>query len=115
MGVSQASPEKQKAGQTAICRVGWQDGGPGDPVFRFEAGGSLPQDQEELRSQIELEVNLLKTSLWLGAGWSHPFALFWPSPGWMKPAYLTEGNLLYSKPSDLMLMSSKTPLQKHPE
>ena len=42
------------------------------------------------------------------------FVLVRPSTNWMSPTHVTEGNLLYSKSTDLHVNSSrKIPSQKH--
>ena len=89
-----------KAGKSEICRVDWQAAiGPGRANVSDQVGSQSAED----------------FSFAGGRGGVIFFALFWLSTRGMKPAYIMEGNLLYPKPSDLMLVSSKTPSQKHAE
>lgn len=65
-----------------------------------------------MSEQFKFEGHLLAEFLCTRG--SQSCSLFRPLSDWMKSTNTMEGNLLYSKPIDLNLIS-KTPLQKHPK
>ena len=66
--------------------------------------------REELMLQFMTKNHLLENSLLLGVGQS--FALFRLSTYWVRPTYIMESNLLYSKSAYLNLILSKNTIRE---
>ena len=83
-----------EASKPQICRVGWRPRG--EATLQLKPKGRL-----------EAEVS---------PSWGTSVFPSRPSTGWMRPAHIMEGRVLYSEPTDVMLSSSKKHLcSKHPD
>lgn len=85
-----------EADKSIICRVSWQAGDPGKPMFHIQSKGSLLQNPKEPMLQTKSESSLLENSLLLG------------NTGLSEGAYSHGGNLLYSNLLNVSLV------QKYP-
>lgn len=94
-------------GYEALARVIME----ADKSQTFRWASSL-ETQKEPHAPVESEGPVLENSL-IG-GKVGLFVLFRPSTDWMSPTYTVEGNLLYSKFTDLNAMASKNTLPETP-
>ena len=97
-----------EAGKSKVCRVDWQAGDPGEPVFQSEFEGSLLKNQEEPKLQMKSIGSLLKNSHLQGV--VNLFVLSRPLTDWMSPTHIMQSHVLYSKPTNLNVNL----IQKHP-